>query len=78
MTDPTRPAGLAQLTKELRQRTGFGLADCRAALIACRQHTDLAEEWLRVKGQAIACLPGKSPCERVEAEALRRGERGGA
>ena len=72
MTDPTQPTGLVQLSKELRQRTAFGLADCRAALIACKGYTDLAEEWLRVRGQAVACLPGCHPRERVEAEAGRR------
>lgn len=70
----TRDQPSAMEVRVLRDRTSCGLTDCRAALIACKCYMDLAEEWLWVKGQAVACPPGQHPRERVEAEAARRAQ----
>ena len=44
----------AQLVKELRERTGAGFADCRAALVESNGVIEKAIEILRKKGQAAA------------------------
>jgi elongation factor Ts len=44
----------AQLVKELRERTGAGFSDCRAALVEADGVMDKAVENLRKKGQAAA------------------------
>jgi elongation factor Ts len=44
----------AQLVKELRERTGAGFADCRAALIESGGNIEQAIDVLRKKGQAAA------------------------
>lgn len=44
----------AQLVKELRQRTGAGFSDCRAALVEARADVEKAINILRKKGQAAA------------------------
>lgn len=44
----------AKLVKELRERTGAGFSDCRAALIEANGNIDKAIEILRKKGQATA------------------------
>ncbi|HUI74695.1 MAG TPA: translation elongation factor Ts [Candidatus Acidoferrum sp.] len=44
----------AQLVKELRERTGAGFSDCRAALLEADGVMDKAVEILRKKGQAAA------------------------
>jgi elongation factor Ts len=40
--------------KELRERTGAGMGDCRKALIETRGNMEKAIEWLREKGVASA------------------------
>ena len=47
-------ASEAQLVKELRDRTGAGMMDCRAALKASNGDPDAAVEFLRKKGLADA------------------------
>jgi elongation factor Ts len=47
-------AGRAQLVKELRDRTGAGVMDCKAALDAVKGSLDEAVEYLRKKGLADA------------------------
>ena len=47
-------ASEAQLVKELRDRTGAGMMDCRAALKASSGDLDAAVEFLRKKGLADA------------------------
>jgi elongation factor Ts len=42
------------LIKELRERTGAGMADCKKALVECEASMDKAIEYLRVKGLAKA------------------------
>jgi elongation factor Ts len=44
----------AQLVKELRERTGAGFSDCRAALVEARTDIEKAINILRKKGQAAA------------------------
>src|ERR1700687_543614 len=44
----------AQLVKELRERTGAGFSDCRAALVEARADVEKAINILRKKGQAAA------------------------
>jgi len=47
-------AAPAQLVKELRDRTGAGVMDCKAALQASNGNLDTAVEYLRKKGLADA------------------------
>ncbi len=47
-------ASQAQLVKELRDRTGAGMMDCKAALQACQDDLERAIEHLRKKGLADA------------------------
>src|SRR5690348_2696755 len=44
----------AKLVKELRERTGAGFSDCRAALVEAGGNIEKAIEILRKKGQAAA------------------------
>jgi len=44
----------AQLVKELRERTGAGFSDCRAALVEANGDLEKAVDVLRKKGQATA------------------------
>jgi elongation factor Ts len=44
----------AQLVKELRERTGAGFSDCRAALVEAEGDLEKATTVLRKKGQAAA------------------------
>jgi elongation factor Ts len=52
--------------KELRERTGAGMMDCKAALVEAGGDMDKAIELLRVKGQAKAAKRG----ERAASEGL--------
>ncbi len=44
----------ASLVKELREKTGVGMMDCKKALVECNGDFDGAVEWLRKKGHAAA------------------------
>ncbi|MDZ4697772.1 MAG: translation elongation factor Ts [Deltaproteobacteria bacterium] len=44
----------AQMIKDLRERTGAGMSDCKAALVECDAHMENAVEYLRKKGIASA------------------------
>jgi elongation factor Ts len=44
----------AKLVKELRDKTGAGMMDCKKALAECAGDADKAVEWLRQKGIATA------------------------
>lgn len=44
----------AALVKELRERTGAGMMDCKKALIECQGNIDKAIDFLREKGLAAA------------------------
>jgi len=41
------------LVKQLRERTGAGMMDCKKALLACEGEMEKAMEFLRLKGLAI-------------------------
>jgi elongation factor Ts len=43
-----------QLVKELREKTGAGMMDCKAALVETRADMEAAVDWLRKKGLAKA------------------------
>jgi elongation factor Ts len=49
-----QPQVSAQLVKTLRERTGAGFSDCRAALVESKGDLDAAVAILREKGQAAA------------------------
>ena len=53
-TKPEQANVPAQLVKELRERTGAGFSDCRAALVEAGADIDKAIDVLRRKGQAAA------------------------
>jgi len=53
-TGPGKGNVPAQLVKELRERTGAGFSDCRAALIEANGVIEQAIDILRKKGQAAA------------------------
>ena len=57
---------LIELIKVLRDRTGAGLMDCKAALLACDEDLDRASDWLREKGLAKAA----KKASRIAAEGL--------
>ena len=44
----------AALVKDLRERTGAGMMDCKKALVACDGDMDAAIDFLREKGLAAA------------------------
>ncbi len=56
----------AQMVKELRERTGAGMLDCKKALSENEGNTDKAIEWLRKKGLSKAA----KKAGRVAAEGL--------
>ena len=44
----------AQMIKDLRERTGAGMADCKKALVECSAEMEKAIDYLRKKGIASA------------------------
>ena len=44
----------AQMVKDLREKTGAGMMDCKKALVACEGDEEKAVDWLRQKGMAKA------------------------
>ncbi len=52
--DPGKQNSPAQLGKELRERTGAGISDCRAALVEAGGNIEQAISVLRKRGQAAA------------------------
>ena len=54
----------AKLVKDLRDKTGAGMMDCKKALNETEGNLDKALEWLRKKGIASACLLYTSPSPR--------------
>ena len=57
---------LIDLIKQLRDRTGAGLMDCKAALLENNEDLDKATDWLREKGLAKAA----KKASRIAAEGL--------
>ena len=60
------PAVTVELIKQLRDRTGAGLMDCKGALLANDCDLDKATDWLREKGLAKAA----KKADRIAAEGL--------
>ena len=56
----------ASMVKDLRDKTGVGMMDCKAALAATKGDMDAAVDWLRAKGLAKAAKKST----RVAAEGL--------
>src|SRR5262245_5001912 len=56
----------ASMVKDLREKTGVGMMDCKAALAATKGNMDAAVDWLRAKGLAKAAKKST----RVAAEGL--------
>ena len=56
----------AQLVKELREKTGAGMMDCKKALTECNGDIEAAVDWLREKGIAKAA----KKAGRIAAEGL--------
>ncbi len=56
----------AQMVKELREKTGAGMMDCKKALVACEGNMDESIDWLREKGIAKAA----KKADRIAAEGL--------
>ncbi|HEY1838526.1 MAG TPA: hypothetical protein VGG36_12775, partial [Rhizomicrobium sp.] len=63
MTTPPPPA---PLVKELRDKTGAGMMDCKAALTETNSDMEAAIDWLRKKGLSKAA----KKAGRVAAEGL--------
>ena len=59
--------------KELREKTGAGMMDCKKALEACEGNMDKAIDWLREKGIAKA----QKKASRIAAEGLTVGASNG-
>lgn len=55
-----------ELIKNLRERTGAGMLDCKKALVECNADLDKATDWLREKGIAKAA----KKADRIAAEGL--------
>ena len=58
----------ASLVKDLREKTGAGMMDCKKALEACEGDLDKAIDWLREKGVSKAA----KKADRIAAEGLTR------
>jgi len=56
----------AALVKELREKTGAGMMDCKRALAESKGDMEAAVDWLRTKGLAAA----QKKASRVAAEGL--------
>ncbi|GFH63111.1 MAG: translation elongation factor Ts [Candidatus Desulfovibrio kirbyi] len=54
----------AQMVKELRDKTGAGMMDCKKALVEVDGNLEKAVDWLRQKGMAKAAKKtGRATCE---------------
>ncbi len=58
----------ASMVKELRQKTGAGMLDCKKALVATEGNVDAAIDWLREKGISKAA----KKADRIAAEGLTK------
>src|SRR5690242_21794899 len=66
MGDRTMPEITAALVKDLREKTGAGMMDCKRALTESGGNMDDATDWLRKKGLSAAAKKSG----RVAAEGL--------
>ena len=58
----------AALVKELRERTGAGMMDCKKALVECDGDMDKAIDFLREKGLAAAAKKADRATDRTLAK----------
>ena len=63
----------ASLVKELREKTGAGMLDCKKALEACNADIDAACDWLREKGISKAAKKADRIAAEGTAAILTRG-----
>lgn len=64
----------AKLVKELREKTGAGMMDCKRALAASNGNIEAAIDWLRKKGLAAAAKrAGRAAAEGLVGIAVRSG-----
>jgi len=74
--EPTKGNVPAQLVKELRDRTGAGFSDCRAALVEVGGDIEQAISVLRKKGQAAAAKKSqRATSEGIVGSSFTRAER---
>src|SRR5699024_10382114 len=66
MMEEKKMAVSAKLVKELREKTGAGMMDCKKALEACDGDLEKSFDWLREKGIAKAA----KKADRIDAEGL--------
>ena len=52
----------ASLVKELRDKTGAGMMDCKKALTECEGDIAKATDWLREKGMSPIGLTSHNEC----------------
>src|ERR1700730_15142734 len=52
----------AAMVKDLRESTGAGMMDCKAALTESGGDMQAAQDWLRKKGLSEAAEKGRSRC----------------
>lgn len=61
----------AQMVKELREKTGAGMMDCKKALVEVNGDMEKAVDWLRQKGMAKAAKKsGRATCEGLVTSAV--------
>ena len=60
----------AQMVRELREKTGAGMMDCKKALTETAGDFTKAEEWLRKKGISKAASKVLRPAELLRLEAV--------
>ena len=66
------------MIKELRERTGAGMSDCKKALTECEADVDKAAEYLRKKGLAAAAKKaGRAASEGVVGSYIHAGDKVG-
>jgi len=64
----------AQLVKELREKTGAGMMDCKKALAETKGDIEEASDWLRKKGlSAAAKKSGRIAAEAASVPDARMG-----
>jgi elongation factor Ts len=61
----------ASMVKDLREKTGAGMMDCKKALVEANEDFEAAIDWLRAKGLAAAAKKaGRIACEGLTAFAV--------
>ena len=63
----------AASVKELRERTGAGMMDCKKALAENNGEMEASVDWLRAKGLAAAAKKAVGPARELRCGEWRRG-----